>query len=132
MILVDSSAWIEFLRDTGSPVCDAVDRLLDADLATCDVVVMEVLAGAHDERHLAQLRSLLGRTTLLPTTSADYELAASLYRACRVRGATVRRLTDCLIAAVAISADAHILHADADFVVLGEHTEVQIHPDSSG
>jgi len=29
MILVDSSAWIEFLRDTGSPVCERVDQLLD-------------------------------------------------------------------------------------------------------
>ena len=27
MILVDTSAWIEFLRDTGSDVCVAVDRL---------------------------------------------------------------------------------------------------------
>ena len=46
MIVVDTSAWIEFLRDTGSEVCLAVDRLLEAHLATCDAVSMEVLAGA--------------------------------------------------------------------------------------
>ena len=34
MILVDTSAWIEFLRDTGSAVCTRVDELLGADLAT--------------------------------------------------------------------------------------------------
>ena len=43
MILIDTSAWIEFLRDTGSPTCTEVDRLLASDIATCDPVRMEVL-----------------------------------------------------------------------------------------
>ena len=56
---VDTSAWVEFLRDTGSPVCRRVDALLEGDMATCDPVRMEVLAGARDERHLHDLRRLL-------------------------------------------------------------------------
>ena len=52
MILVDTSAWVEFLRDTGSPVCQCVDDLLAAEIATCDAVRMEVLAGARNEQHL--------------------------------------------------------------------------------
>ena len=68
MIVVDSSAWIEFLRDTDSPVCNAVDRLLDADLAVCDAISMEILAGARDDHHLSQLRGLINRATMLPTT----------------------------------------------------------------
>ena len=130
MILVDTSAWIEFLRGTDSHVCDAVDRLLDGDIATCDAVSMEVLAGARDERQLTQLRGLLARATMLPTSPADYEAAASLYRACRTRGETVRKLIDCLIGAVAARAGAEILHADADFNVLARHTDVRVHPDS--
>lgn len=130
MILVDTSAWIEFLRDTGSPTCEAVDRLLANDLAVCDPVAMEVLAGARDEHHLAQLRGLLGRATMLPTTPADYDAAAALYRSCRLRGETVRKLIDCLIAAVAIRAGAEVLHADADFAVLARHAELRLHPAS--
>ena len=130
MILVDTSAWVEFLRDTGSDVCVAVDRLLDADLAICDAVSMEVLAGARDERHLIRLRGLLARATLLPTTSADYDAAASMYRSCRARGETVRKLIDCLIGAVAVRAGAEILHADVDFSALARHTDVKLHPDS--
>ena len=130
MILVDTSAWIEFLRDTGSEVCVAVDRLLDADLAICDAVSMEVLAGARNERHLIRLRGLLARATMLPTTPADYDAAASMYRSCRARGETVRKLIDCLIGAVAIRAGAEILHADVDFSALARHTDVQLHPDS--
>ena len=48
MILVDTSAWIEFLRDSGSAVCTRVDEVLGADLAVCDQIRMEVLAGARE------------------------------------------------------------------------------------
>ena len=130
MILVDTSAWIEFLRDTGSDVCVAVDRLLEADLSICDAVSMEVLAGARNERHLYQLRGLLARATMLPTTPADYDNASSMYRSCRAHGETVRRLIDCLIGAVAVRAGAEILHADVDFATLARHTDVRLHPDS--
>jgi len=132
MIVVDTSAWIEFLRDTGSSVCDSVDRLLDADLAICDAISMEILAGARDEHHLVRLRGLLGRATMLPTRPADYDHAAALYRACRRRGETVRKLIDCLIAAVAIEADAELLHADVDFATLARHTTLRTHTASRG
>ena len=130
MILVDTSAWVEFLRGTGSAVCIAVDRLLDQDLASCDAISMELLAGARDERQLAQLRGLLARTTMLPTSPADYELAAGLYRTCRGKGETVRKVIDCLIGAVALRADVELLHADVDFSVLARHTHLRIHADS--
>ena len=126
MILIDTSAWIEFLRDTGSPVCQRVDDLLGADIATCDVVRMEVLAGARNERHLQQLRRLLARASILPIQPVDYDAAAALYRACRARGRTVRKLIDCLIAAVAIRGDASVLHLDADFDSLAQHTALRV------
>ena len=126
MILVDTSAWIEFLRDTGSPVCQRVDDLLATEIATCDVVRMEVLAGARDEQHLQQLRRLLARASTLPTEPVDYDAAAALYRTCRQRGHTVRKLIDCLIAAVAIRGNVPVLHRDADFDILAQHTTMQI------
>lgn len=133
MILIDTSAWVEFLRDTGSRTCHAVDDLVGSDdIATCDPVAMEVLAGARDERHLTQLRGLLALAVTLPTTPADYDLAASLYRSCRAKGETVRKLMDCLIGSVAMQAGAEVLHADADFSVLARNTSLRIHPHSLG
>jgi predicted nucleic acid-binding protein len=128
LILVDTSAWVEFLRDTGSPVCRRVDDLLAADIATCEPVRMEVLAGARDERHLEALRRLLARASLIPTQPSDYEDAAALYRTCRRGGETVRRLIDCLIAAVAIRAGVPVLQADTDFEVLDRHTPLRLDP----
>ena len=66
MILIDTSAWVEFLRDTGSATCSRVDALLDDEIAICDAIRMEVLAGARDERHLQALRRLLALATVLP------------------------------------------------------------------
>lgn len=131
MILIDSSAWIEFLRDTGSTVCNTVDELLGADLAICDAISMEVLAGARNEQHLAGLRGLLARATLVPIIAEDYDQAAALYRTCRRNGETVRKLIDCLIAAVAIRANAPVLHADTDFAALARHTPLAIHAESA-
>lgn len=126
MILIDTSAWIEFLRDTSSSVCRRVDALLAEDIAICDPVRMEVLAGARDDDHLRNLRRLLARASSLPTAATDFDRAAALYRTCRRRGETVRTLVDCLIAAVAIRADAPVLHADRDFDALARHTSLRI------
>lgn len=126
MILVDTSAWIEFLRDSASPVCERVEEVLAYDIAVADPIRMEVLAGARNEQHLIQLKRLLARGAVLHTRPIDYDQAAILYRQCRTNGETVRKLIDCLIAAVAIRNDAVILHQDTDFEVLARHTALRI------
>ena len=127
MILVDTSAWIEFLRNTGSRTCDLVDEVLTQEVAICDAVRMEVLAGARDEAHLRSLQRLLARAAVVPTRATDYDDAAVLYRRCRREGKTVRKLIDCLIASVAIRAGAPVLHSDTDFDVLARHTELRVY-----
>ena len=126
MTLVDTSAWIEYLRDTGSATCNRVDALLEEEIAICDAIRMEVLAGARNERHLDDLRRLLARATILPTVPTHYDDAATLYRICRLKGETVRRLIDCLIGAIAIRAGVPVLNSDSDFGVLARHTELII------
>ena len=127
MILVDTSAWVEFLRDTRSPVCLRVDELLAGEIAVCEPVCMEVLAGTRDERHLGEMRRLLARASLVATEATDYEEAAALFRVCQRSGETVRKLIDCLIASVAIRVDTPILHNDTDFDVLARHTRLRVH-----
>ena len=126
MILVDSSAWVEFLRDTDSAVCRRVDELLGQELATCDPIRMEILAGARNENHLSGLRRLLARAFSVAAEPIDYEEAAALYRRCRRGGETARKLVDCLIAAIAIRANFPVLHADGDFDVLARHTALRV------
>jgi hypothetical protein len=87
---------------------------------------MEILAGARDQEHLEQLRRLLARAVLLPTESIDFDTAAAVYRSCRSRGRTVRKLIDCLIAAVAMRANVPLLHMDQDFAAIAAVTGLRI------
>jgi predicted nucleic acid-binding protein len=56
----------------------------------------------------------------------DFDAAAALYRTCRQQGHTVRKLIDCLIAAVAVRGNLPVLHRDADFDILAQHTTLQV------
>lgn len=129
MILIDSSAWIEFLRETGSSIHHRVRAALDSGrpLAWTDVVGMEILAGSRDDADRDRLRRLLYGRHFLPIEGPDdYESAADLYRSCRRGGETPRKLTDCLIAAVAIRNDAAVLSGDTDFEVIARHTDLRL------
>jgi predicted nucleic acid-binding protein len=129
VILADTSAWVEYLRATGSPVHLRLRKLIanEGDLVTTEVVMMELLAGETAPEGVTRLRRLLGRFELLPVEGlADYEAAAELYRRCRTGGETIRNLTDCLIAAVAVRHGAILLHRDHDFDVIARHTPLQV------
>lgn len=125
--LIDTSAWVEYLRDTNSPVCNRVDELLSSGspLATTDVVLMELLAGARSRREIADIEALLNLAAYIPLRPVlDYRRAASIWRACCREGFTPRQLTDCLVAAVAIAGGAAVLHFDRDYDRIAEHTEL--------
>ncbi len=128
-MLVDSSAWIEYLRATGSPVHHRLRAALEQDeaLETLGVVLLEVLAGAREEAHARQLGRLLGRARLIAVEEpADYEAAAALHRLCRRAGTTPRKLPDCLIAAVAMRVRTSLLHRDVDFDVIASQAPLAL------
>lgn len=122
--MIDTSAWIEFLRDTGSLTASAVEEALANDIMVSDPIRMELLAGTRDDIHLEQLRRLLSRCSHISATSGDSENASFLYRKCRRKGATVRKMTDCLKAAIATRAGTPLQHLDSDFDVLIKHTSL--------
>lgn len=130
-VLVETSAWVAYLRGDNGQVADGVATVLPGNVLTCDAIRMELLAGARDEVHVAQLRALLGRARVVSTNPVDYQRAALLYRTCRQSGSTVRNMIDYLIAAIAIRSRATVLHADRDFTALARHTQLQVHPASA-
>jgi predicted nucleic acid-binding protein len=129
MILVDTSAWIEYLRATGSPAAVEVRRLLSGqanEVAMCEPVAMEILSGAVDDGRHAKLEQLVnGLPSLSVDNAIDFRSAAGICRTARRAGQTIRSLNDCLIAAVAIRHDARIVHRDADFDVIARMTTLK-------
>ena len=117
MILTDTSAWVEYDRGTNSSVDQRLTALIENDgpVAVTQPVVMEVLAGARDDRREADLRRLLERFELLSFDAvADFDGAARIYRRCRAAGITPRGMVDCMIASVAWRQEATLLAHDAD------------------
>jgi predicted nucleic acid-binding protein len=121
-LVIDTSVWVAHLRDADTPMTQAFRVLLAtrlAEVATTEPIVMEILAGATDDRALRHLEALTAGLPLLQVDALrDYHDAAAIYRAARRGGETVRKLVDCLIAAVVIRHDATLVHNDRDFDVI--------------
>ncbi len=129
MILVETSAWVEYDRATGSTIDQRLTELItaEANIAVTEAVLMEVLAGARDDHSWLQLRRLLTSFTWIPTEAAtDFEGAARLYRSCRSHGVTPRGLIDCMIASIALRVNVTVLTADRDFALIAEVVPLQI------
>lgn len=134
MILVDSSAWVEFDRGTGSPVDHRLAALIAGGgaetsnaVGVTEPVLMEVLAGARDARRHDDLRRLLTSFVWLPADAVtDFEAAARIYRSCRAAGITPRGLIDCMIAAIALRSGARLLAADRDFEQIATVVPLQL------
>jgi predicted nucleic acid-binding protein len=117
VILVDSSVWVEYDRATGSAPHLRLRRLIESagPVAVTEPIIMEVLAGARDDRREADLRRLLGRFALLSFDAvSDFDGAVRVYRRARAAGVTPRGMIDCMIAAVAWRHGATLLAQDAD------------------
>lgn len=128
-VLVDTSAWVEYLRGTGSPhnvwIREAIAE--ERPLGWTDPVLYELTAGARSSERALELRGLLMRGPMHPLAGLqDWEDAAALYRTVRARGLTVRSSTDCLISAVALRTDNPILAVDRDFEALAQVSELEI------
>jgi len=116
-VLVDTSAWVDFLNGFPSPVADALAELLegDDDVCTCGIVVAEVFQGLRrDEGRDAIRRSFEDLIFLEPPGIGLYLRAAELYRALRKRGKTVRSTVDCIIAVIAEDSGSALLAHDRD------------------
>jgi predicted nucleic acid-binding protein len=129
VILADTSTWVEYDRATGSLPHRRLKELIETGgpVAVTEPIVMEVLAGARDDRREADLRRLLGSVELLTFNAvADFDGAVRVYRRCRAAGVTPRGMLDCMIAAVAWRRGATLLSHDADMDRVARVIEIEL------
>ena len=115
MKLVDTSSWVEYLRERESEAGDAVEVLvLSGEAAWCDMTLVELwhgVRGVKEKRELAELEREIER---IPLTPEVWRLAAKLAVRCREKGFTVPA-TDLVIAACAVTHNLDVEHCDAHF-----------------
>lgn len=127
MLLADTSAWIEFFRDTGSPACGELEAgLRDQRVVVTDPVVLELMSGVRPAE-ADTVEHLLNSQHYEPVVPRiDWLDAATIHRSCRRDGVTVRSQIDCLVAAVAIRTGLPLLQADRDFAPIAARTSLQL------
>ena len=117
MIVVDSSVWIDNLRDRPTPEVLALrHHIKPAHIIVGDLVLLEVLRGARDESQAEKLRRYFARffqvQLLNPVLAVK---AAANYRLLRSRGISIRKTVDLVIATFCIEHEHSLLHSDRDF-----------------
>ncbi len=128
-MIVDTSAWVEFLRGTGSQADRMVSEALQdgRPISVAGVIVEEVLQGCRSETQAREVHRLLtGCRSVEPVYPETYAHAALLYRRCRRAGKTVRATIDCLIGALALEHELSVLTLDRDFDALSSVTGVRV------
>jgi len=128
IVLVDTSAWINFFKGTemGSSLF-LKNNLGNAVIATCPIILQEVLQGIKIEKEFRTVNSLFSGLTRF--SNDPYELAysaAKLYRELRNKGITIRKPNDCLIALYAIKNNVSLLHDDKDFYYISMNSDLVI------
>ena len=117
MVLIDTSAWIEFLNDGRPDIAQRVDEALENEVVTMgDLIYCEVMQGiyGHRERQsVADLFLSLPRFDLCGFAIA--ETASANYRLLRSKGITVRKTIDVIIGTFCIENEMTLIHNDVDF-----------------
>jgi len=114
VILIDTSAWIEFFRGRGRRA-DAVDQLIESDdAAVCGPILTELRRGLRSRADRERVLPLLSGCQVLEQPSALWEEAGDLGVLLGKRGATVKSM-DLLIATYALTHTVPLLTADTDF-----------------
>ncbi len=130
MVLIDTSAFIEFLNHTGSPFDKEIERIIvnDEDAAIADIVLTEILQGIRDDKEYEEIKiSLLSFPVYSLKGHNSYIAAAELYRKCSKKGITLRSTVDLLIAQIAIENDLLLLHNDKDFDSIARISSLKVY-----
>lgn len=116
MILVDTSVWVEVLKDKSGKVVQAFKaRVSDEICALTRFTQLELLQGAKNEAEWRQLDEYLSTQYYLEASESTWRDAARIYFELRRKGVTVNSPIDCCIGQLAMESKALLLHRDKDF-----------------
>ena len=128
MVIVDTSAWVEYLQDGHPPVVKKVDDCLGQDLVGIgDLIYCEVMQGIRSRRQRGQVSSLLLSLPQFEMVGFGIaEKSAENYRFLRSKGVTVRKTIDVLIGTFCAEHGFQIVHNDSDFTLMAKHIGLDI------
>ena len=128
MVLIDTSAWIEYFRD-GEPVVAAkVESCLDQEqVCVGDLIYCEIMQGIRSGRQRRRVSLLLVSLPRFDMVGFHIaERASANYRLLRSRGVSVRKTIDVLIATFCAENGHQLVHCDRDFDLMAPHIGLDV------
>ena len=114
LTLIDSNVYIELLRQRRDPIAVLTERMNLHDICSCGIVLGEVMRGIRGRRTREQLLRFFSLSIMLPTPALLWDEVWQLAWQMDRKGIVIP-LTDTIIAACALRADAAVLTYDKHF-----------------
>ena len=127
MLLIDTSIWIEVLRDKSKVKAAKLKTIIaERDYYLPIFTKLELLQGCKDEIEWTKISSyLMVQNYLHPDYDSIWENSARLYFELRRKGITIRSNIDCAIAIMAMENNVTLYHYDRDFEEIGKYTALK-------
>ena len=128
LVLIDSSAWIASL--TGQPQAitqEVSENLIPSQRAAINELTrLEILTGARDDGHFAELQEQLLGVHVLPITESVWRLAERTRFALRRKGLRTS-VPDIVIASCAMVYGCELFYLDEHFDFIARHAPLRVY-----
>jgi predicted nucleic acid-binding protein len=125
-VLIDTSVWIAFFRNTSPELSEKVDDLIsNAEVYVPQIVIAELIQGARSDREISTIESLVDAFTIVGQTENSWAKAGKLAYSLKKRGKTVN-LADCYIAVIAKEQGCKIYTLDVHFKDIQKIARIQL------
>ena len=128
MIIVDSSAWIDYFNGKKTRQTDWLDSALGSTpVIMGDLILTEVLQGFQNNKEFKVAKELLLGMPFMPMMDRAIALkSAENYRVLRKRGVTPRKTIDVIIGTFCVHYQLPLLHDDRDFDPMVEYLGLRV------
>ena len=125
-ILVDTSIWIDYLKNKSSRIAEKVDGMLMKDeVCVPRIVIAELIQGAKSEREVSVIEEFVGAFNIIDQGEDTWIKAGKLSFTLKKKGRNIN-LSDCYIAVIAQEHDCHIFTLDAHFKEIQKFVDVRL------
>jgi predicted nucleic acid-binding protein len=121
-VLVDTSVWISFFRDSDHNVSDKLKHLLrNGDPVYTGLIATELRRGAKSKKELDVIEELFRSIGYVPMKEEYFAGAGDLGRSLLQKGLTIGTV-DLLLAHIAIANNVSLFTLDNHFTAIARHT----------
>jgi predicted nucleic acid-binding protein len=128
MIVVDTSAWIDYFRGIVAPHTDTLDVVLETNrIIIGDLIIAELLQGFKTNKEYIQVKNLIETLEYRDLVGKDIALkTADNFRSLRSKGIIIRKTIDVIIATFCMENGFELIHNDRDFDPIEKHLGLKV------